>query len=102
MRVGRAYVIIWLDHREGDGSQHAWHRISGLDSPSVAVRSVGYVVKLTRHDVLIAHTMDDVNTDAEPESTTPFTIVRKAIVSCVEVPLTKIPKEFLQKETVKA
>lgn len=101
MRTGRAYVIIWLDHRDGENSDHAWQKVADIDSPSVPVRTVGYVVKLTRYDVVVAHTMDDMDTDDEPCSTTPFTIVRKAIVSCTEIPLPKIPKEFLPKPAKK-
>ena len=87
MKVGRAYVIFWMDHRDGEESGHAWHKLSEIDSPSVLLRSVGYVVKLNRKDVLIAHTMDD------EHSTTPFTIVRRAIVSVTEIALPKAPKD---------
>lgn len=89
MRTGRAYVIFWLDHRDGADTGHAWHDLSKIDSPSMLLRSVGYVVKLTRRDVLIAHTMDD------EHSTTPFTIVRRAIVSVTEIKLPSAPKEKL-------
>jgi len=87
MRTGRAYVIFWLDHRDGADTGHAWHDLSKIDSPSMMLRSVGYIVKLTRRDVLIAHTMDD------EHSTTPFTIVRKAIISVTEIKLPSAPKE---------
>ncbi len=89
MKVGRVYVIFWLDHRDGVDAGQAWHELSKIDSPSMLLRSVGYVVKLNRRDVLIAHTMDD------EHSTTPFTIVRRAIISATEIKLPKTPKEAL-------
>lgn len=89
MRVGRVYAIEWLDHCDS-GGDHAWVNVSEIDSNAVLLRSVGYVVKATPESVVIAHTLQG------GQASSPFTIVRSAIVGSSEI---KLPPLRRKKET---
>ncbi|MCC7112146.1 MAG: hypothetical protein IT382_22825 [Deltaproteobacteria bacterium] len=81
MRVGRVYVIDWLDHCDSADTGNAWVPISSADVEPVRLRTVGYLVSSGKQAISVAHTMDG------EHSTSPFTIVRRAIVSIIELAL---------------
>lgn len=80
MRAGRVYVIEWMDHCDSNG-ENAWINVSDIDAGAVYLRSVGYVVKLTEESVVIAHTLQG------GQASSPFTIVRSAVVRSEEIKL---------------
>lgn len=81
MRVGRVYVIDWLDHCDSADTGNAWVPISGAEAEPARLRTVGYLVGSGKQAISVAHTMDG------EHSTSPFTIVRRAIVSMQEIQL---------------
>lgn len=94
MKIGRVYVIDWLDHCDGADTGHAWVPLSSTDAEPVHMRTVAYLVHRGPQAISVAHTMD------EDHSTIPFTIVRSAIVSMQE--LTLPPIKLKAKRTKKA
>ena len=81
MKIGRVYVIDWLDHCDGADTGHAWVPLSSTDAEPVHMRTVAYLVHRGPQAISVAHTLD------EDHSTIPFTIVRSAIVSMQELTL---------------
>jgi hypothetical protein len=91
IKTGRAYVIDWLDHCDGDDQGHAWFDLVDVEAKAVQLRTVGYLIKVARDAIAVAHTMD------LTQSSLPFTIVRSAIVSMQELtlpePLAKVRRK---------
>lgn len=81
MKPGRAYVIDWLDHYDSEDTGNAWVPITGEPAEPMRLRTVGYLVSVGPRAISIAHTMDGTH------STAPFVIVRRAIVSMIELEL---------------
>lgn len=92
MRVGRCYVIDWLDHYETNSAQ-AWTATASLNVEPVRIRTVGYVVKTTPQAVAVAHTL------CNGESTSAFIIVRAGILQAVELKLPPKPRSNARKES---
>jgi len=80
VKTGKVYALDWLDHCE-DSSGPVWVDPAKIDTKAVLIRSVGFVIRLTDETVVIAHTLHG------GESSSPFMIVRSAIVAETEIEL---------------
>lgn len=96
MKIGRVYVIDWLDHCESADTGHAWIPVTDTDAEPVHMRTVAYLVHRGPQAISVAHTMD------EDHSTITFTIVRSAIISMQELilPPVKLKAKRKRKEKV--
>ena len=96
MKPGKVYVIDWLDHCESEDTGNAWVPISSTKAEPARLRTVGYLVSREKQAISVAHTMDG------EHSTSPFTIVRSAIVSMIELdlPPARVKEKRAKKEKV--
>lgn len=81
MKPGRVYVIDWLDHYDSEDTGNAWVPVSDAPVEPMRLRTVGYLISNGKEAISIAHTLDG------SHSTAPFIIVRRAIVSMIEIEL---------------
>lgn len=81
MKLGKVYVVDWLDHCEAKDSGQAWVEVADIDASPCLLRSVGFLVKLTAETIVLAHTLQN------GQSSAPFTIIRAAIVREEEIRL---------------
>lgn len=75
------YVIDWLDHYDSEDTGNAWVPVSDDPVEPMHLRTVGYLISSGKEAISIAHTLDG------SHSTAPFIIVRRAIVSMIELDL---------------
>ena len=82
MKPGQLWRIVFLDHSEeaGDG---AWHLIGDLSVKAVRITAVGHVVATSPETVTLAVCMGG------GECSTPFVIVRSAIIETRKLVLAK-------------
>lgn len=96
MKPRAVYVIDWLDHYDSEDTGNAWVPVSSDPVEPIRLRTVGYLISSGKEAISIAHTMDGMH------STAPFIIVKRAIVSMIELelPPAKVKVKRQKKEKV--
>lgn len=87
----KAFVIDWLDHGEVAGST-AWNEISSVGGKPFLLRTVAYIIKETEDAIFVAHTARDT------ECSTPFLIMKSAIVRMDPLKLPQLRRHPTKKE----
>ena len=85
MRVGQVWRIDFLDHFDC-ATETAWTRSETLDIKAPLLRAVGFVVKVSRDSVALSVSY------GQGDSTSPFVIVRAAIISAELVPMPRMKR----------
>ena len=85
MRVGQVWRVDFLDHFDCS-TDTAWTMASTLDIKAPLLRAVGFVVKTSKDTVAMAVSY------GQGDSTSPFVILRSAIISAEPVPMPRMKR----------